>query len=153
MEFDTGTLIYIILGIIYFVFTGLNRKRKGQQTPDNSPEADNPETVGPPPLQKSFEELLEEFTTGKKTDREPEPFLKKDPVERPASITTFQKKPRAVTNMESDYYQEPKIYDRMIVFEENDDEEVEENPYVEMFRDTDSVKKAFVASEILKRKY
>ncbi len=149
MDFDFGTLIYIILAIIYFVVNGATKSKKKTQPKRPRPSRPATETLGPPPVNRpSFEELLEEFTTGKKAtaleEHEEEKVQttiveKKPLVSEAKPLPVFEKHQR----MEQDF-------SHFDVFEE---EEVEVSPYAAMFQDMDATKKAFVASEILKRKY
>ncbi len=146
MEFDFGTLIYIILGIIYFIFSKSKKNNKKPQPKGARPAEASAETVGPPPGQRpSFEELLEEFTTGKTREVEPEilepAFVeqKEQMVSESKPLPIFEKHKR----MKQDFSQ----------FKEFEEEEVNNSEYAEMFSDLDGAKKAFVASEIFKRKY
>ena len=148
MDFDFGTLIYIILGIIYFIFTGATKNKKKQVPKRPSPSNQPTETVGPPPVNRpTFGELLEEFTTGKPATpkvviKEPEPIVLEDRkplVSKAKLLPVFEKQQR----MEQEFSH----------FKEFEEEEYEPSPYAEMFRDMDATKKAFVASEIFKRKY
>jgi hypothetical protein len=151
MEFDIKTLFYIALGIIYFV---VSSKKKGASKKTDSP--NNPErggeTLGPPPMrQPTFEELLREFS-GKRTEKlqpvivqpkppsEPKPQLKEIPrIERNTILENSAQNKRAEK--------------ARIALLENSDEEIEDESYAEAFGSLDGARKAFVMSEIFKRKY
>lgn len=147
MDFDFGTLIYIILGIIYFIFTSANKKKKNTLPKTPSPDQPQAETLGPPPGSRpSFEELLEEFTTGKtkevREEKELAPVFveeKKPMVSKSKPLPIFEKHKR----MKQDFNQ----------FEEFEEKEEVKSEYATMFSDLEGAKKAFVASEIFKRKY
>ncbi len=154
MEFDFTTILYILFGLIYFVFTGAAKKRKREQNqgpPDSSQPEDATETLGPPPTGRrpSFEELLEEFTTGKKADIEPEPI----PVVPEVEIIEPAPKPNIymeALEARKSGTAEPATFTR---FEEFEQEEEMLSPYAQLMREPDGAKKAFVLSEIFNRKY
>jgi hypothetical protein len=66
---DEKIIFYIVLGIVYFIFNALKKKK-----PDNEPGSDHPptrpQTNKPQPV--TFEELLREITEGKETEKIPE---------------------------------------------------------------------------------
>lgn len=66
---DEKIIFYIILGIVYFIFNALKKKK-----PENEPGPDRPQsrpqTNKPQPV--SFEDLLREITEGKQQEKAPE---------------------------------------------------------------------------------
>lgn len=66
---DEKIIFYIILGIVYFIFNALKKKK-----PENEPGPDHPQsrpqTNKPQPV--SFEDLLREITEGKQPEKFPE---------------------------------------------------------------------------------
>lgn len=146
MDFDFSTALYLILGIIYFVFSGLKKKGKQGTNPPKRGKYSDPETVGPPPTSQrpTFEELLEEFT-GQKTIQQPEPEVVAAPV-----VIPERPKPVAI-NPE---HRKPKEYKPLVSFKEYDTEEdYNQDDYREMFSSLDDAKRAFIASEVFNRKY
>ena len=148
MDFDIGTLIYIVLGIIYFIFTSANRNKKKGKPKRPKPAQSDAETLGPPPIQRpTFEELLEEFTTGKRPA--PDPEVINVP---PASVA--EERPLGPASKPLPVFKKHKrLETEFAPFEEFEQEEVERSPYAEIFSDIDGAKKAFIASEIFKRRY
>jgi hypothetical protein len=66
---DEKIIFYIVLGIVYFIFNALKKKK-----PENEPGPDRPQsrpqTNKPQPV--SFEDLLREITEGKQPEKFPE---------------------------------------------------------------------------------
>ncbi|KYG72626.1 hypothetical protein AWW68_17130 [Roseivirga spongicola] len=159
MDIDFGTVIYIVLGIIYFIFQA-NSKNKKRQQQDERYEEKEPRQTTSTGRRPTFEELLEEFT-GQKTVR-PEPVL--EPVadakpikeERPYR-STFEVAKENTAKRKREAEAEAarirsKFNDHLEPYEI--EEQVDsENDYADMFADLDSAKKAFVASEIFNRKF
>ncbi len=149
MDFDFSTALYLILGIIYFIFSGTKKKnQQGKSQPKRGRHSD-PETVGPPPVSRkpTFEELLEEFT-GQRTIRE-EPQLE-PAVEIPAAPVQSYEQPKPAPSS----IERKKEYKPMTSFKEYElTEETDQEDFREMFSSLDDAKKAFIASEIFNRKY
>lgn len=149
MDFDYTTILYVILGIIYFIFTGVNKnKKKAQGRAAKNPQPGT-ETLGPPPVSRrpTFEELLEEFTGGEKTiipEPEPEPAFQEVVVAEPVNKYPLRFEPKEKIK-EVAPLMSFKAYDELV--------EVERENYAEMFSDLDGAKRAFIASEIFQRKY
>ena len=149
MDFDFNTILYIILGVIYFIFTGVSKNKKKGQQKRSRPQQQGAETLGSPPVSRrpSFEELLEEFTTGEALSTESKDL---DLV----PIILEEKKPLVTNAKPLPVFENHKIMPQDLGHsEEFDDEEVESSPYAQMFKDMDSTKKAFVASEVFRKKY
>jgi hypothetical protein len=150
MDFDLSTLLPIILAVLYYVFTGANKKKKkAQDALDQNPPV-RPGSVGPPPVSRrpTFEELLEEFTGEKKVEEKvevvpelvPEPFIPIASVPKPSQSRLGIK--------------DRKEYKTLIRLDEyNDDNLADQEDYKELFSDLDSAKRAFISSEIYNRKY
>jgi hypothetical protein len=151
MDFDIKTLFYIALGIIYFV---VSSKKKGAPKKTGSP--NNPErggeTLGPPPMrQPTFEELLQEFT-GKKTEVLQPTTVQAKPVSQPKPQMMEVPKIERKTILENSAQNKRAEKARIALLEEME-EEVEQESYAEAFGSLDGARKAFVMSEIFKRKY
>ncbi len=142
MDFDFGTLVYIAMGILYFIFTGVMKNKKKAQK-RLGPE--DPETVGPPPSDRSptFEELLEEFTGKRIAEPEPEPIVE-EPV-KPVEVF-LAPKPRPVKEKSKP------VAEPLVTLEEYEEEELEED-YSGIFSDLDATKRAFIASEVFNRRF
>ena len=112
----------------------------------------------------TVEELLEEFTGQKQVQPRPQPVVevqeeKKEPKPffevKPRQSTYEAAQKRAEERKKEAEMEAAKIRSRFNErFEPFEiEEEAEVNSYAAMFSDLDSAKKAFVASEIFKRKY
>lgn len=66
---DEKIIFYIVLGIVYFIFNAL-RKKKPENEPGPDRPQSRPQTNKPQPV--SFEDLLREITEGKKPEKFPE---------------------------------------------------------------------------------
>jgi hypothetical protein len=152
MEFDNSTILYIVFAIGYFVFTNFIKKKK---TAQNGPPSDRPEdatdTLGPPPGRRpSFEELLEEFTTGKPAQREApiEIIPEKQEVQVATPSASFVKRKGILENHS---YSEKKP--EMERFGKFDDVQEETSKFTDILKEPDGAQKAFVLSEIFKKKF
>ena len=152
MEFDNTTILYIVFAILYFAFTNFIKKKKPTQ---NRPPSDRPEdateSLGPPPGRRpTFEELLEEFTIGKQPQLEEPvttpPVRKEVEVAKPSD--DFIKKQKALEAKAHSTFQ-PEIK-RFGIF---DDEPEATSKYTELLKEPDGPQKAFVLSEIFKKKF
>lgn len=151
MDFDFSTILYVFLGIVYFIFTGVNKNKKKAQAKPKKPGQSSPETVGPPPVNRrpTFEELLEEFTGQKTIEPEFEPVPVIQEVVAPIKAAKpVNKYPVTIDKKEPD-----KSSASMSTFEPYDEEEVEMENYADMFSDLDGAKRAFIASEVFQRRY
>lgn len=149
MDFDLSTLLPIILAVLYYAFTGANRKKKKEQGPLAQDSSPGPESLGPPPLSQrpTFEELLEEFTGQKKVEEVPE--LLPEPV---VPVPTYANVTRSSEHRPG--IKDKKQYKALINFEEYKEEtDVDQEDYRELFSDQDAAKRAFISSEIFNRKY
>jgi hypothetical protein len=152
MEFDSKTILYIVFALAYFAFTNFIKKKKGTQ---NQPPSDRPEdateTLGPPPGRRpTFEELLEEFTTGKPAQTEAPIELApvKQEVEVSAPSSDFVKKQKALEAKAHSTIQ-PDI-ERFGRFDEVPETT---SVYSDLLKEPDGARKAFVLSEIFKKKF
>lgn len=66
---DEKIIFYIILGVVYFIFNALKKKKSDDQANENLPPS-RPDTNKPQPV--SFEDLLRELTEGKEAKKFPE---------------------------------------------------------------------------------
>ncbi|MBO3700642.1 hypothetical protein [Roseivirga sp. E12] len=148
MDFDFSTALYLILGIIYFIFSGVKKKNQRDKNQPQRGRTSNPETVGPPPVSRkpSFEELLEEFTGQKTVQPEPQPEPIAPIVTPPTNV---YENPKPVTEVLTKKENQP-----LVSFKEYELDSVEDQEdYREMFSSLDDAKRAFVASEVFSRKY
>jgi len=159
MDIDVGTLVYIVLGIIYFIFqaNSKNKKKREANRPSSQQQAQRQ-----PANKPSFEELLEEFTGQKSrqpetVETEEEKYLEEEPfqtTDRPNyDIAKKEAEQRKRKADEEGKRIRSKFNDHFEPFEVEAETEEENDSYASMFNDLDSVKKAFVASEIFKRKF
>ena len=150
MDFDFSTLLPIILAVLYYVFTGANKKKKkAQDALDQDPPA-RPRSVGPPPVSRrpTFEELLEEFTGEKKVEKKVEVI----PESIPATFVPTTSVPKP--SQPRPGIKDKKEYKTLVRLEEyQDDNLADQEDYKELFSDLDSAQRAFISSEIYNRKY
>lgn len=78
---DEKILIYLIIGIIYFLFNRLKKKAPEDEQEMETPPGQSPESTSPRPM--SFEELLREITEGKQQQNQPPPVREREPDYRP----------------------------------------------------------------------
>ena len=156
MDIDIGNLVYIVfvaIIIIVNLFTKGKKKQGGPGTP-NAPQ----ETKGPAPIdsRKSFEELLEEFTKPQQPSAPapaPAPVPAK-PKSRPVAQSTYQAKPVTRTQPKPRPKKEHRaMKTENVKFDEFKEKKRKSSHYGDAFRDLDSAKKAFIYSEIFKKKY
>lgn len=159
MDIDVGTLVYIVLGIIYFIVqAGSKNKKKRQARSDQSPAQGQPRK---PDRGATFEELLEEFTGQRREEEELEEELQTEPAmqssqeARPLLTNFEQAKEEARKRKKKAEEEAERIRNK---FNEHFEEyAIEDQPdisdYRSMFEDPNSARKAFVASEIFKRKF
>lgn len=151
MDIDFGTLLYIIFIIISIVFSATKKKReKGAKRParDAAPTPKRTET------QPTFEELLEEFTGKRRavesqTETVTVPEVKPKP--QPTPIPTSQ--PVQTFNRDKERTSHRSIHSEFSSFKEYEEEDVETHELLDGFYDENGARKAFVYSEIFKRKY
>ena len=152
MDFDYSTILYVILGIIYFIFSGISKNKKKAQGRAQKNGPSGTETIGPPTVSRrpTFEELLEEFTGQKPLAPEPElvPVVEEVaiPVKAVEPVSKYQERVQIKATR--------KEKSLLLAFEEYEDtEELEMESYAEMFADVDDAKRAFIASEVFQRRY
>ena len=155
MDFDFSTLLYILFAIIYFVFTSGKKKKKNQVPPKR-----NPANTTPPvqtqsqPKRPSFEELLEEFTGQKAVIQETKPA----PIPEPKPVPVYEVPKKAPTLKEKsistayDNLKHRSISTQFGRFDEFEDEQ-ETHEVLDDLQDPNTARKAFIYSEIFKRKY
>ncbi|HEY5916597.1 MAG TPA: hypothetical protein VIU13_04325 [Chryseolinea sp.] len=170
--------LYVIIGLIYLV--SRMRKKKADQSPgpvnanEERPFSSSPRHEGNKPKQLSFEELLKEITESKQ---------QRQPMEEPVVDydENLEEEEKDLEDEEYDYRKQNKTYevyeeakkqafyrpsleetmklqDTVVNFGKFKEFEkrAETNlaaEYLKEFHDTDSLKKAVVMSEILKRKF
>lgn len=152
MEFDFKTLLYIGLGIIYFIASSKKKGAPKKPSRPNDPER-GAETLGPPPMrQPTFEELLQEFTGKRPQTLEPVPVQQPLPVNQPKPKMMEVPKIERKTILENSAQNKKAEKERIALLDEME-EEVEQESYAEAFGSLDGARKAFVMSEIFNRKY
>lgn len=77
---DEKVIFYIVLGIVYFIFNALKKKKPEGEVNENIPPS-RPDSHKPQPV--SFEELLRELTEGKNRQENPSPPVVQQYPERP----------------------------------------------------------------------
>lgn len=70
---DEKIIFYIVLGIVYFIFNALKKKKPNE--PGSDQPQSHPQTNKPQPV--SFEDLLREITEGKQPEKLPEQQIDK----------------------------------------------------------------------------
>jgi len=134
---DYGNYIYIIVfGIIVIsnIVRGIKKTKQKQQNTSN--------TSAAPPA-KTWEDILRELQGELKQTPQPAPVSVKKPQKRPKTETSAH---AFVPSMEG----QRAIVDAPVVLEEIKEEYMN---WTDGFQDLDNVKKAFVMSEILNKKY
>ena len=143
MEIDIGNLLYIAFVVIILIANVFKKKKKTERP---KPQNRNPETIGPvlADPRKSFEELLQEFTSLPPPAR-PEPIpqsaTRMEPVRPPDPVPVKKKKKHSAMKTE---------YGKFNEFEKS---ERKTFSYAEGFRDLDNARRAFVYSEIFRKKF
>lgn len=145
MDFDFTTLLYILFAGIYYFFS--NHKKKSKKSTDLPvpPVANQDIEVEQESKRPSFEDLLREFT-GQPIVQEPEPL-----VEQPKITYQEPKKEEPAASKPTKQMARPnKEYER---FEEFKIEEEPVSDWTSLLREEGGARKAFIYSEIFKRKY
>ena len=146
MEIDIGNLLYIaFLALILIANASKKKKKTERRRPRNS------ERVGPvlADPRKSFEELLQEFTNPPQPAPPPPP-AKPKPIPQPATIEEFVRPAEPVPVKKKEHSAMKTEYGK---FNELEKSELKPSPYAEVFHDLDNARRAFVYSEIFKRKF
>ncbi len=179
---DFQTILYIVVGLLYFLSRGL--KKKKPPVKPNRPSGDVAEEQGqgsaPRPL--TFEELLREFTEGKQDKEEdehtPPPAKEIEPSRRSTSPLTsrreedddeirqparrrfadedsrriYQESIKSAENLKSDHSSQPEYGFKR--YEDHSDEETTVGAEIaDILKEEDGARKAIILSEILNRKY
>lgn len=143
MDFDFSTLIYILGAIIYFVFS--SGKKKNKKSPSRPvPPIVNPEMELEQDKPPTFEELLREFT-GQTVEPKPEPVVQE------VVVPTI--KPQKEITTAYDQIERSKLKTDYQRFEEFQIEEEPEEDWTSLLRESGGARRAFIYSEIFKRKY
>lgn len=79
---DEKILIYIVIGIIYFLFNRL-KKKSPQEEPDYERPSSDSDTGNDRPKPITFEDLLREITEGKVVQKPAEPVVQRQPEYAP----------------------------------------------------------------------
>lgn len=152
MEFDFKTLLYIGLGIIYFIASSKKKGAPKKPGGTNHPERGG-ETLGPPPMrQPTFEELLQEFTGKRPQTLEPATVQQPLPVNQPKPKMMEVPKIERKTILENSAQNKKAEKERIARLDEID-EEMEQESYADAFGSLEGAIRAFVMGEIFNRKY
>jgi hypothetical protein len=84
---DEKVLIYIVIGILYFLFNRLKKKTPDDQQEVGRPSSPSSDYNKPKPI--SFEELLKEITEGKQAKSTPPVFEQKPQYKQPEPKPTY----------------------------------------------------------------
>ena len=149
---------YVILGVIYLL--SRMRKKPSQeptQVPDRQPERPQGrmETpVGGSPKSLTFEELLKEITEAKTQVPQPSPVQKPKQTKKVKQGEPVRKQTFLHPSLEETMKLEDTVvnFGRFKGFEDETERNLLEE-YTKDFRDPEGFKKAFVMSEILKRRF
>lgn len=146
MEIDIGNLLYIAFVALILIANVFKKKKKTEKRRSRNPGRVGPVLADP---RKSFEELLQEFTNPPQPAPPPPPARPKpipelatieEPV-RPAGAVPLKKKEHSA--MKTEYGK----------FNELEKSEPKPSPYAEAFRNPGNARRAFVYSEIFRRKF
>lgn len=153
MEIDIGNLVYIVfVAIIILVNLFTKKKKPGQigQPPPNNQEEENEGPVRRD-ARKTFEELLEEFTNPQPAAA-PAPAPAPKPKPKPVAQPTYQAQP-VRTSQPKPKKEHSVMKTEYARFDEFKKRQGKSGKYGDAFRDLDSAKRAFIYSEIFKKKY
>jgi hypothetical protein len=179
---DEKILIYLVIGIIYFIFNRLKKKDPQEESEADRPSRE-PRADGPKPM--SFEELLREITEGKQ-QKPAEPVVQQKPAyippsPQPAYVDYDDDIEVEEKNLEKRVFDQDKInevyesakkqafnrpsleeslkladvntaYGKFKAFESKQEASVL-SKYVKDLRDPQGFKKALILSEIINRKH
>ena len=152
---ETKTIVYIVLGIGWFLFKNWRKKNSEQNAPQEVEEQadvrqydfqEEEKSVAEqePQQPKGFEELIGEFL-GEPLKPKVQPVPKI--IETPAYMQEIVSEKQPVQKVVIDDEEEFERFDKFKIQEE------ETEDYSEMFASSDSIRKAFVANEIFAKKY
>ena len=139
MEIDIGNLLYVAFVALILIANAFKKKKKTERRRPRNSERVGPVLADP---RKSFEELLQEFTNPPPPSRLepiPQPAAAVEP-ERSAEPVPLKKKEHSAMKTEQGKFNEP------------EKTESKPSPYAEAFRNPDNARRAFVYSEIFRRK-
>lgn len=180
---DFQTILYIVVGLLYFLSRGIKKKKPPVKPNRQVGEAGEEQDQNRPPKALTFEELLKEFTEGKEAEEveeasPPPPPTRSEPPHRSRSPLTSRREE------DDDEIAQParrrfadedsrRIYEQSIKSAENlksdhssessygfkryEDHSEEETTagaeIAEILKEEDGARKAIILSEILNRKY
>jgi len=150
MDFDFSTLLYILFAVVYFVLSRGKKKEKKQSRPSTTASEKQAQPRQESTRRPTFEELLEEFTGVKPVleQEEQQPTLAPIKVETPKQPKR-QERPLASTYDNRSHRSMDTSFGRFEAFE---DVKAKES-LLDDLRNPDTARKAFIYSEIFKRKY
>ncbi|MDQ3536837.1 MAG: hypothetical protein M3421_14555 [Bacteroidota bacterium] len=168
---DVQLITYIIFAVLYLIFKVMQRKK--EPGPDQGEANQQPKRPNKPSM--TFEEMLREFSGEPQTDTieeerpkrkpaalkiEPEPekkyFSYETEYDEQAQKTyrdSIEKGKKALTLDEQVDIENIKVGNLQVLEDDNESSKSYTHEYLEAFRSLDGAKKAFVYSEIFKRKY
>lgn len=146
MEIDIGNLLYIAFVALILIANAFKKKKKTERRRPRNPERVGPVLADP---RKSFEELLQEFTNPQQPAPPPPPARLK-PIPQPAAAVELERPAEPVPLKKKEHSAMKTEYGK---FNEPEKTESKPSPYAEAFRNPDNARRAFVYSEIFRRKY
>ena len=146
MEIDIGNLLYIAFVVLILIANFFKKKKKTERRRPQNPERVGPVLADP---RKSFEELLQEFTNPTQPAPPPPP-AKPKPIPQPPSGVESVRLSEPVPLKKKEHSAMKTEYGK---FNELEKSELRPSPYAEVFHDLDNARRAFVYSEIFKRKF
>ena len=146
MEIDIGNLLYIAFVALILIANAFKKKKKTERRRPRNSERVGPVLADP---RKSFEELFQEFTNPPQMASPPPP-ARPEPIPQPAAgvepvrlAEPVPLKKNAHSAMKTEYGK----------FNEPEKGQPKPSPYAEAFRNPDNARRAFVYSEIFRRKF
>lgn len=106
---DEKIIFYIVLGIVYFIFNALKKKKPENEQGSDHPQS-RPQTNKPQPV--SFEDLLREITEGKQQEKSPEPPVSQQKTEYRQPLPRPKPQP-AYVDYDDDLEEEEKNLEKM----------------------------------------
>ena len=146
MEIDIGNLLYIAFVALILIANAFKKKKKTERRRPRNSERVGPVLADP---RKSFEELLQEFTNPPQPAPPPPPAWP-EPIPQPAAGVEPVRPAKPVPLKKKEHSTMKTQYGKL-----NEPEKSEPKPssYAEAFHDLDNAKRAFVYSEIFRRKF
>ena len=144
MEIDIGNLLYIAFVALILIANAFKKKKKTERRRPRNSERVGPVLADP---RKSFEELLQEFTNPPQMASPP---ARPEPIPQPAAGVESVRLAEPVPLKKKEHNAMKTEYGK---FNELEKSKPKPSPYAEAFQDLDNARRAFVYSEIFRRKF